>query len=494
LLARIYIEQQAWPEAAEALGRLSRLVREPAERAELLYRRGEVLRLGLGDLEHANDAYLKAADLHPTHVPTLRRLIAYYYGDGDFAALKEVARELEGLGQPLGDAATEAGLGLALGGDEARGTVLVAVSKPTAARLAELLAAARLGSLAQLDPALRASARALGAEGRAKLQEALESLCTGQSMATASAAGARLALGRLHDAAGDTARARVHYAVAAFVEPAGLAAARLRELGPAEPWSVAPDELVHPRALGTLRDALVALAPHVIGLPPSEIDADPTPIWTDKLRAVVERATGIAELEACVVVDLPGKHHGPAWVEPTRPPRLLLPRTTLADEAVARFAAARAMHALVAGVALVDGRSEDDVAALLRAAAALFLPDLRAPERGVAFDAFVRGWQAELSGIAGDSAGPNRLPEAERARLEVVLAAAVADPQAAAGAADYVRAELLTADRVALAATGDLRAALTALVSDEATTPEARAAALGAPPLSELLAFALSVT
>ena len=149
------------------------------------------------------------------------------------------------------------------------------------------------------------------------------------------------------------------------------------------------------------------------------------------------------------------------------------------------------MHALVAGVPLVEGRAPDDVAALLRAAASLFLPDLRAPERGVAFSAFVHAWQAELSGVALD---PEQLPEAERAHLEMVLATAVANPQAAASAADYARAERRSADRVALAATGDLRAALAALVSNEATTPEARAAALAAPPLSDLLAFALSVT
>ncbi len=485
LLARIYQDQHAWHEAADALGRLSRLVREPSERAELLFRRGEILRLGLGDLEHANDAYLKAADLLPTHAPTLRRLVSYYYGEGDFVALKEVARDLEALGQPLAEAATEAGLGLALGGDEARGTVVVAVSKPTAARLAELLAQARLLQLPQIDAALRASARALGLDGRATLQAALEALCA-DPLAPA-ARGARLALGRLHDAAGDTARARVHYAVGTFIDPTGLAAARWKELGPPEPWSVDAESLVHPSARGPLRDALVALAPHVLGLSPSEIDADPAPTWTDKLRAVVERATGLREVEACVVVDL---LHDPAWVEPTRPPRLLLPRRTLADESVARFAAARAMHALVTGVALVDSRASDDVAALLRAAAALFLPDLRAPERGVAFSAFVRAWQSELSGVALD---PARLGEDERARLEVVLAAAV-DGQVAAGAPAYAQAERLTADRVALAATGDLRAALLALAPDDDGSPDARTAALTQSPLSDLLAFALSAT
>jgi hypothetical protein len=122
------------------------------------------------------------------------------------------------------------------------------------------------------------------------------------------------------------------------------------------------------------------------------------------------------------------------------------------------------------------------------------LPDLRAPERGVAFAAFVRAWQAELSALALDDTWPERLPEAERARLEVVLAAAVVDSQAAARAEDNARAERLSADRVALAATGDLRSALVALCPAAATTATERAAALTDSPLADILAFALSIT
>jgi hypothetical protein len=47
---------------------------------------------------------------------------------------------------------------------------------------------------------------------------------------------------------------------------------------------------------------------------------------------------------------------------------------------------------------------------------------------------------------------------------------------------------------VALAATGDLRAALVALAPDDAETAEARAAALTTSPLADLLAFALAST
>jgi Tfp pilus assembly protein PilF len=490
-LARIYLDQQSWQEAAEALGRLSRLVHDPVQRAELLWRRGEVLRLGLNDLDGANDAYLKAADLHPAHAPTLRRLVTYYFSEGDYAAVRDVARELEQLGQALEDVAPEAGLGIALGGDEARGTVIVAVARPTAARLAELLGLAKLQQVTQLDPTLRAAARALGNGGRAALIVALEDLL---GIGGRLALGARLALGRLHDMEsagkrGDEARARVHYAVHAFVDPAGLAAERLRELPPPSPLilgegpgAIDAAELVHPSARGSLRDALVGLAPLVLGLPAMAIDADPAPSWADKLGPIVERVTGgvLTGIAAAVVVDLAD----PAWAEPTRPPRLLLARRALSDEAVARFAAARAAAALLAGVPLVENRPADDVTALLRAAAAMFLPDMRAPA-----GAFVKAWQAELSALRLD---PEELPEARRSHLEMVLANVILDSSAAAAADDYARTERLSAGRAAFAATGDLRAGLVALAPADATSLEVRAAALGHPELADLIAFALA--
>jgi hypothetical protein len=482
ILLGLYEDAEAWPEAAEALGRLSRLVHDPAQRAELLYRRGEILRLGLHDEDAANDAYLKAADLHAAHAPTLRRLIAYYFVEGDLASLKDVARELEALNQPLEDAAVETGIGYALDGDEARGTIVVALAKPTAARLAELLGLCKLNALTQLDPALRAAARALGPTGRADLQAALEACLVDPTARAAN--GTRLGLARLHDAAGDLDRARVHYSIAAFVEPSGLAATRLRELGAPEPFALSVDDAVHPAAIGALRDALVALAPLVLGLPPSPIEADPAPAWVDKLRAVVQRTAGLDTFECAVVVDAPEI----AWAEPTWPPRLVLVRRALSDEAVARFGAARAMHALAAGIPLVEGRAAEDVAGLLRAAAALFLPDLRAPDRD---NAFLLAWQAELAALALD---PGQLPEAQRSRIEVALASALVDGNAVAAAADYPRVERLTADRAAYAATGDLRAALVALTPLGAVGPDARAAQLATGAIAELVAFAFART
>jgi hypothetical protein len=120
----------------------------------------------------------------------------------------------------------------------------------------------------------------------------------------------------------------------------------------------------------------------------------------------------------------------------------------------------------------------------LRAAAALFLPDMRAPA-----GAFVKAWQAELSAL---QLNPDELPEARRSHLEMVLANVIVDSSAALAADHYARTERLSAGRAAFAATGDLRAALVALAPADAITTEARAMALAHPELADLVAFALA--
>lgn len=480
-LVVIYVDQQAWDEAADAYGRLSYLAEKPQERAELLFKRGEILRLGLDDLERANDAYLKAADLCPTHAPTLRRLIVYYYREGDHGQLRDVAHDLESLPATLDEASVEAGLGIALGGDEARGTVVVAVAQPSAARVAEALSAAKVRELEQLDPAIRAAARALG--GAEVGREALKAALRERVVEQPEELGARRALGRLYDLSGDARRARLHYGVLAFVDPLEVAGTRLRAMGTAEPIDVPEELLVNPGARGPLRDALTVLGPLVLGLAPAPVEADAAPVWVERLRPVAA-AFGVHDFEAAVVLDLAD----PAWAEPTRPPRLLFARRALADEAVARFAAARALHVLHAGVSLVEGRAPDDVAALVRAAATLFLPDL-APSL-LRTGPFVQAWQTELHALLR----PEALPESQREHLEMVLAACVTDSAALAAGAEYAAAERHSADRVALARTGDLRAGLAALAPAEATTAKLRLTALReVPALVELLAFAATL-
>jgi tetratricopeptide (TPR) repeat protein len=81
-------------EAAEAFGRLGRLYADPRQKAEALYRQGEILRQRLEDQEAADDAYLRSSDMDPTFPPTLVRLIQYYWTQRDLENVAEVGAEL----------------------------------------------------------------------------------------------------------------------------------------------------------------------------------------------------------------------------------------------------------------------------------------------------------------------------------------------------------------------------------------------------------------
>jgi hypothetical protein len=139
------------------------------------------------------------------------------------------------------------------------------------------------------------------------------------------------------------------------------------------------------------------------------------------------------------------------------------------------------LHALHAGLGLIHGRSTEDIAALIRGAAALFLPDLRTD------GPFVRAWQAELLAIG---LRPELLPEPIRVRLEVSLANLLVDRTAAERAPAYADAERLTANRVAYAVTADLRAGLLALSPELADVAARERYVLEDPVLVDLIDFA----
>jgi tetratricopeptide (TPR) repeat protein len=118
LLATAYGEVGEWPQVVRALRALIGMAATPKQRADLLYRLGEVERTRLDSPERAADAYLKAADLDPGHAPTLRRLIDYYWTDGDLDELHEIASDLDaqnGLLHPDTPAETLARALVALG-------------------------------------------------------------------------------------------------------------------------------------------------------------------------------------------------------------------------------------------------------------------------------------------------------------------------------------------------------------------------------------------
>jgi len=94
VLSEMFISKGDWATATRYLYQLVPLAPTAQERAERLYRLGEAVLVHLGDIERADDAFLRACDLNPTHVPTLRRLLDVYWRGDDPGALVEVASEL----------------------------------------------------------------------------------------------------------------------------------------------------------------------------------------------------------------------------------------------------------------------------------------------------------------------------------------------------------------------------------------------------------------
>ncbi|MEO8705292.1 MAG: tetratricopeptide repeat protein, partial [Kofleriaceae bacterium] len=93
-LAELQIARADWPAATRYLYQLVPLAPSPRERAERLYRLGEAVLTHLGDADRADDVFLRASDLDPSHIPTLRRLLDVYWRADDPGALVEVATEL----------------------------------------------------------------------------------------------------------------------------------------------------------------------------------------------------------------------------------------------------------------------------------------------------------------------------------------------------------------------------------------------------------------
>ncbi|MBS1121001.1 MAG: Tetratricopeptide 4, partial [Deltaproteobacteria bacterium] len=113
-LAELQIARSDWAAATRYLYQLVPLAPSPSTRAECLYRLGEAVLVHLGDTDRADDVFLRASDLDPTHVPTLRRLLDVYWRADDPGALVEVASELASKNALANGLANESSLGYAL--------------------------------------------------------------------------------------------------------------------------------------------------------------------------------------------------------------------------------------------------------------------------------------------------------------------------------------------------------------------------------------------
>jgi tetratricopeptide (TPR) repeat protein len=130
MLAEMYIAKGDWQTATRYLFQLVPLAPSPAERADRLYRLGEAVLVHLGDIDRADDVFLRASDLDPRHLPTLRRLLDVYWRGDDPSALVEVATQLAragGLarGPVAGSSLAQALVAAALCGDTDLATKLV---------------------------------------------------------------------------------------------------------------------------------------------------------------------------------------------------------------------------------------------------------------------------------------------------------------------------------------------------------------------------------
>ena len=97
-LADLQIVRCDWAGATRSLYQLVPLAPSPGERAARLYRLGETILVHLGDVDRADDAFLRASDLDPAYTPTMRRLLDVYWRADDPGAIVEIVGELAGTG------------------------------------------------------------------------------------------------------------------------------------------------------------------------------------------------------------------------------------------------------------------------------------------------------------------------------------------------------------------------------------------------------------
>jgi tetratricopeptide (TPR) repeat protein len=496
-LVEVYERLGLYKEAGQACARLSRLVFEPDRRAAILHRQGEILREHLGDENGAFDAFLKSSDLDPRYVPTMVRLVGYFWRQGDDTSLAEVAADLAAAGFSPGEdleLAVHLALGTALPkrGAGARSPWSLA-GKPfdagIATRALAELAAARQAPGPALDAAMGALLDGAPAGAGADIAAALAELVAQDPAAT----GALHALARLADRLHRDGLSRAAYALLSFAAPSDAAAGeRLRALGAgpaASPAALAVGGAAdHADGAGPLRRALAALAVPLLGLagppPPSPVRRDASlPVARGEALARLAERLGVPpvspRLEEADVVRVS--------LAPAETPPLPLVVTTAAaalPDGPWTFLAARALEDARSGLLALRGLDADARTEALAGAQAALLG--ATPDGPRAKEAARR--------VAAASAG---LPTGEaRAVLIADLGELLSKPLDWDA---FGRAAAHTANRVALLACGSPADALAALAREDAllakagaTDAEARRGFLRTSPVRELVRFMLS--
>ncbi|HEY1558608.1 MAG TPA: hypothetical protein VGF94_27485 [Kofleriaceae bacterium] len=173
-LAEISVARGDWTAATRYLYQLVPLAPNARERAERLFRLGEAVLVHLGDVDRADDVFLRASDLDPAHLPTLRRLLDVYWRADDPASLVEVAGELATAGALESGPTAGASLARALvaaalvGETQLAARIVTALGGDAPASIANALAelAQRAGRTGRLEVASASTAVAeLGRRG-----------------------------------------------------------------------------------------------------------------------------------------------------------------------------------------------------------------------------------------------------------------------------------------------------------------------------------------
>ena len=484
-LVAVYEHLGLHAEAAALCGRLARVYEAPELRAQALYRQGEILRSGLGDLAAANDAYLRASDLDPSFVPTLLRLVHYYWSEGDFANLVQIGAELLETRGAEGLARDGVALMLALGAAAGRRDTALAraVLHPAAAdpqsiaqRLSELGRILGRRPPEALDPALELLFAAVPGAVGWSLEQALVARAAGNPRDV----GALLALGRVAERRSDAATARAAYSVLSLADPDFPVAARLAALGPGAPlrpeaWL--PGAVDHPLARGPLRRVLRALARPLAGF--GRISS------RNRVAGMGLEAASLASLE-----EIRGRLGAPAFravlqtevpdiaVVGTHPVTIALgPKAAELPPGELAFLGGRALEDARSGTFIATALSGPALVELLRAVAGF----LARRSGGGELDRSVAAWLTvpEHAALLGDE-GRSQLV----ADLDELLASA---GEVEGRLTEYLRGCRFSADRVGLVACGSPVAALRALAAVGGTESDEGAAALG-----ELVGFLLS--
>jgi tetratricopeptide (TPR) repeat protein len=377
MLATTYGRLGLHRDAAAMCERLSRVLTDPSKKAEALFRKGEILRTSLADVDGANEAYLRASDIDPSFAPTLGRLVTYYWTRADLANLADVGADLvqaspiakadqDDLGLLVAVAAllsrhdeelAQSALASALLGAPLR-------AEPAAKRLGELSARVARGDLGSLDAVL--------AFVRAAMQPGFEA-----ELAAAAArglandpgdAGLAMVLARILESRGQIGLSRSAYCLAHFIDAGIGAGKRLAELGEAtrpKPEAFAPGSAVHSLCRGPLRKVLHHLARALASAEPAAYDEPAAPLLPETVAICEELRSQLGAPQIPIVAQ---GHGMDVTFTATQPLSILIGRraeTLAADDL--RFFVARALEQARAGTLAALRMSPDNLRGMLRA-------------------------------------------------------------------------------------------------------------------------------